>query len=59
MRIREVMTHAPVTVNSDEPVTTAARAMKEHDVGAISRDLALTQDERSALAEVPAAPPNV
>jgi CBS domain-containing protein len=35
MKVREVMTPAPVTVNSDEPVTTAAKAMKEYGIGAI------------------------
>ena len=35
MKLREVMTPAPVTVNSDEPVTAAARAMKEYGIGAV------------------------
>jgi CBS domain-containing protein len=35
MKIREVMTPAPVTVNSDEPVTTVAQLMKEYGIGAV------------------------
>jgi CBS domain-containing protein len=35
MKISQVMTPAPVTVNSDEPVTTAAQVMKEYGIGAI------------------------
>ena len=35
MKISQVMTPAPVTMNSDEPVTAAAQVMKEHGIGAI------------------------
>jgi CBS domain-containing protein len=35
MKISQVMTPAPVSVNSDEPVTTAAQVMKEYSIGAI------------------------
>jgi CBS domain-containing protein len=61
-----------VTVGPDEPTGTAVRLMREHAVrripvvedgqaiGILSLgDLALERDERSALADVSAAPPNV
>jgi CBS domain-containing protein len=35
MKIRDVMTPAPVTVASTDMVTSAAKAMKEHGVGAV------------------------
>lgn len=35
MKIREVMTPAPVAVLSTDTVTAAARAMKEQDIGAV------------------------
>lgn len=35
MKIREVMTPAPVTVASTDMVTVAASAMKEHGIGAV------------------------
>jgi CBS domain-containing protein len=35
MKLREVMTPAPITVNCDEPVATAAKTMKEYGIGAV------------------------
>ena len=34
-KIRDVMSYAPVSVAATEPVSAAARAMKEHGIGAV------------------------
>jgi CBS domain-containing protein len=34
-KVREVMTPAPVSLRSDEPLTEAARAMRDHGIGSV------------------------
>ncbi|MGH8928743.1 MAG: CBS domain-containing protein [Acidimicrobiia bacterium] len=71
MTMAGICGHHVVSISSGEPVSTAVRLMREHDVrrlpvvdhgqlvGIVSLgDLALDRDPMSALADISAAPPN-
>ena len=70
--LRDVMSPASVCVAATEPVSAAAKAMREHGIGAVLvlatgtpvglvsvGDLALEKDRHSALSGISAAPPNI
>lgn len=46
MKMRDVMSPAPVSLAADEPVSTAAQAMKQHGIGMV---LAVTDGRLSGL----------
>ena len=71
MRVEEICSEQPVTLNPQDRIETAAETMRRHDVrrlpvvdhdravGIVSLgDLAIERDEDSALADISAAVPN-